>query len=172
MYITHTLPRSTSRVCSHPHPCHNLCGDFSHLHTATTRVHHTHTASVLSTTSRACSPTPRHAPSHPHTLTHSHTHTHTYTHTHTCAHAHMYVHTGTPSTHRSPALLQPALAVAATFVGWARTIYLDVFTVYIRYFKQGNHHTYGHTRCVYTVLANPIHLTHSNYFCNARYFHF
>jgi len=30
--------------------------------------------------------------------------------------------------------------------------------VYIRYFWQGNHHTYGHIRCVYTVLANPIWL--------------
>jgi hypothetical protein len=35
-------------------------------------------------------------------------------------------------------------------------MYLYVYTVYIRYFKQGNHHTYGHIRCVCTVLANPI----------------
>jgi hypothetical protein len=28
--------------------------------------------------------------------------------------------------------------------------------VYIRYIWQGDHHTYGHTRCVYTVLANSI----------------
>jgi hypothetical protein len=28
--------------------------------------------------------------------------------------------------------------------------------VHIRCFWQGNHHTYGHIRCVYTVLANPI----------------
>ena len=26
------------------------------------------------------------------------------------------------------------------------------------YFWQGNHHTYGHIRCVYTVLANPIYI--------------
>jgi len=31
------------------------------------------------------------------------------------------------------------------------------YTVYIRYFWQGNHHTYGRIRCVYTVLANPMH---------------
>ena len=31
-------------------------------------------------------------------------------------------------------------------------------TVYVRYFWQGNHHTYGHIRCVYTVLANPSHM--------------
>jgi hypothetical protein len=31
--------------------------------------------------------------------------------------------------------------------------------VYIRYFWQGNHHTYGHIRCVYTVLANPEFIT-------------
>jgi len=29
------------------------------------------------------------------------------------------------------------------------------YTVYIRYFWQETHHTYGHIRCVYTVLANP-----------------
>ena len=51
---------------------------------------------------------------------------------------------------------------------WARTIYLYVYThtVYIRYwanpiygvhtvFLAGNHHTYGHVQCVYTVLASP-----------------
>ena len=27
--------------------------------------------------------------------------------------------------------------------------------MYTRYFWQGNHHTYGHIRCVYMVLANP-----------------
>ena len=27
--------------------------------------------------------------------------------------------------------------------------------MYIWYFWQGNHHTYGHIRCIYTVLANP-----------------
>jgi hypothetical protein len=30
-----------------------------------------------------------------------------------------------------------------------------IYTVYIRYFGQGNHQIYGHIRCVYTVLANP-----------------
>jgi len=29
--------------------------------------------------------------------------------------------------------------------------------VYIRYFWQGNHQIYGHIRCIYTVLANPIY---------------
>jgi hypothetical protein len=32
------------------------------------------------------------------------------------------------------------------------------YTVYVRYFRQGNYHTYGHIRCTYTVLANPTHL--------------
>jgi len=36
-----------------------------------------------------------------------------------------------------------------------------VCTVYIRYFLQGNHQIYGHIRCIYTVLANPI-CKHSN----------
>ena len=30
--------------------------------------------------------------------------------------------------------------------------------MYIRCFWQGNHHTYGHIRCIYTLLANPTHL--------------
>ena len=36
----------------------------------------------------------------------------------------------------------------------ARTIHLYVYTVYIRNFRQGNHHIYGHIRCRYMVLAN------------------
>jgi len=32
-----------------------------------------------------------------------------------------------------------------------------IYTVYIRYFWQGNHRIYGHIRCIYTVLANPIY---------------
>jgi hypothetical protein len=34
-----------------------------------------------------------------------------------------------------------------------------IYTVYIRYFWQGNHQIYGHIRCIYTVLANPKHVT-------------
>jgi hypothetical protein len=30
-----------------------------------------------------------------------------------------------------------------------------LYTVYIRYFWQGNHQIYGNIRCIYTVLANP-----------------
>jgi len=33
-----------------------------------------------------------------------------------------------------------------------------IYTVYIRYYWQGNHEIYGHIRCIYTVLANPNHL--------------
>jgi hypothetical protein len=32
-----------------------------------------------------------------------------------------------------------------------------IYTVYVRYFWQGNYQIYGHIRCIYTVLANPIH---------------
>ena len=42
------------------------------------------------------------------------------------------------------------------YIGLARTIYI-LYTVNIRYFLQGNHQIYGHIRCVYTVLANPIY---------------
>jgi len=30
-----------------------------------------------------------------------------------------------------------------------------IYTVYIRYFWQGNNQIYGHIRCIYMVLANP-----------------
>jgi len=43
---------------------------------------------------------------------------------------------------------------AGACVGLARTKY----TVYIRYNWQGNHQTYGHNRCIFTVLANPMHV--------------
>jgi len=33
-----------------------------------------------------------------------------------------------------------------------------IYTVYIRYFWQGNHQIYGHIRCIYTVLANPTYV--------------
>jgi len=33
-----------------------------------------------------------------------------------------------------------------------------IYTVYIRYFWQGNHQIYGHIRCIYTILANPKHV--------------
>jgi hypothetical protein len=32
-----------------------------------------------------------------------------------------------------------------------------IYTVYIRHFWQGNHQIYGHIRCIYTVLANPMY---------------
>jgi len=41
------------------------------------------------------------------------------------------------------------LAVVMTRVGQN-----NIYTVYMRYFWKGNHHTYGHVRCIYTVLAN------------------
>jgi len=38
-----------------------------------------------------------------------------------------------------------------------QTIHTYVYTVFIRYFWQGIYHTYGHIRCAFTVLANPIY---------------
>jgi hypothetical protein len=55
----------------------------------------------------------------------------------------------------SPFNLAHSKRIVWFFVGLARTIHLEVYTVYIRFFWQGNYHTYGHIRCVYTVLANP-----------------
>jgi len=34
-----------------------------------------------------------------------------------------------------------------------------IYTVFVRYFWQENHQIYGHIRCIYTVLAKPIHVT-------------
>ena len=34
-----------------------------------------------------------------------------------------------------------------------------IYTVYIQYFWQGNNQEYGHIRCVYTVLANPMYIS-------------
>ena len=39
-----------------------------------------------------------------------------------------------------------------------------IYTVYIRYFWQGDRQIYGHIRCIYTVLANP------TYDCEGRTF--
>jgi hypothetical protein len=33
-----------------------------------------------------------------------------------------------------------------------------IYTVHIRCFRQGNYQIYGHIRCIYTVLANPIYI--------------
>jgi len=46
-------------------------------------------------------------------------------------------------------------------LGLAQTIHAYAYTVYVRYFWQGNYHTYGHIRCTYTVLANPTYGTHT-----------
>jgi len=36
--------------------------------------------------------------------------------------------------------------------------FIGIYGIYTEfYFWQGNHHTYGHIRCVYTVLTNPIY---------------
>ena len=37
------------------------------------------------------------------------------------------------------------------------------YTVYKRYFWQGNHQIYVHLRCIYTVLANPTHVGNVEY---------
>ena len=47
--------------------------------------------------------------------------------------------------------------IGSYMVRLARNIHLLVYTVHIWYFWQGNHHTYGHVRCVCTVLANSVH---------------
>jgi len=48
------------------------------------------------------------------------------------------------------------LELSLTCVGLARTVHTQftIISVYIRYVWQGNHEVYGHTRCMYSVLAN------------------
>ena len=50
------------------------------------------------------------------------------------------------------------LALYIVYLGLARTIYIYMC---IRYFWQGNHQMYGHIRCKYTVLDNPMYITSS-----------
>jgi len=38
-----------------------------------------------------------------------------------------------------------------------------VYTVYIRYFWQGNYEIYVHIWCIYTILANPTHSQHGEW---------
>jgi len=51
--------------------------------------------------------------------------------------------------------------VRTVFVAGKITIHTFIYGLYIRYFWQGNHHTYGHIRCRYMVLANPKYLAPS-----------
>jgi hypothetical protein len=44
-------------------------------------------------------------------------------------------------------------AVLQSCIRSPRTVY--IYTIYIRYYWHGFHQIYGHTRCIYTVLANP-----------------
>jgi hypothetical protein len=70
--------------------------------------------------------------------------------------------------------VQHAQTVYVLFVWLVRTVYIcriwpyicrdgqnHIYTVYIRYFWQGNHQIYGHIRCIYTVLANPKYMVTS-----------
>ena len=42
------------------------------------------------------------------------------------------------------------------FLGREITRYTVIYGEHIRFLWQGNHQIYGHIRCIYTVLANPI----------------
>jgi len=45
-----------------------------------------------------------------------------------------------------------------TYVHICRVGQNHIYTMYIRYFRQGNHQIYGHIRCIYTVLANSTYM--------------
>ena len=46
-----------------------------------------------------------------------------------------------------------------------------IYTVYIRYFWQGNYEIYGHIRCIYTVLANPNYVARTTLSLTPCYIH-
>jgi hypothetical protein len=83
-------------------------------------------------------------------------------HVYTCTDVHlvvlewMHICTSVPS--------YPGACRVPQQVGLDRTMYIyrvgqnHIYTVFIRYFWQGNHQIYGHIRCIYTVLANPIYI--------------
>jgi hypothetical protein len=106
-----------------------------------------------------------------------HTHTHTQAHAHTSAHTHTHIHihtqdefhTHTEALHRAcgcpdqngGTLCFVKLTTKVTHGHQSSVIVMSwvgqnhIYTVYTRYFWQGNHRLYGHIRCIYTVLANP-----------------
>jgi len=108
-----------------------------------------------------------------HARTYACTHAHTYTHihTHTRTHKHTPATNGTAAFWASPsddASLKvgsrgmPYCAAISRFVAsdaWMRLNMKSrvgqnhIYTVCIRCFWEGNHHIYGHIRCIYTVLA-------------------
>ena len=52
-----------------------------------------------------------------------------------------------------------AAAVHMYDQGWPEPyiLYIYIYTVYIRFFLQGNYHICSHIRCIYRVLANPMY---------------
>jgi len=51
-----------------------------------------------------------------------------------------------------------ASAVAVLTLCMCRVGQNHIYTVYIRYFWQGFYQIYGHIRCIYTVMANPMYV--------------
>ena len=125
-----------------------------------------------------------HEPLRLYTHTYTRTHTHTLTHTSLCAYTHIHTHTHTLThTHQvcctrlcvytqadfkksafgrvkgnsaASEIRYDAIVISSSsqVLDMCRVGQNHIYTVYIRYFWQGNYQIYGHTRCVYTVLAN------------------
>jgi len=57
-------------------------------------------------------------------------------------------------------IMVPVMHVT-TYIHMYRVGQNHIYTVYIRYFWQGNHQIYGYIRCIYTVLANPTYTVYT-----------
>jgi hypothetical protein len=89
-----------------------------------------------------------------------HTHTHTHTHTHK-------LHMPTADSHYT-CKYKAKMHLVYMHAGLARAMH--TYTVYTRNFCQGSHQIYGHTRCIYTIVANPT-CTFRKCSCRERHMH-
>ena len=136
---THTYTRTHTHTLTHT----SLCA-YTHIHTRTHTLTHTSLCAY----------------------THIHTHTHTLTHTHQVCCTRLCVYTQADfkksafgrvkGNSAASEIRYDAIVISSSsqVLDMCRVGQNHIYTVYIRYFWQGNYQIYGHTRCVYTVLAN------------------
>jgi hypothetical protein len=76
-----------------------------------------------------------------------------------CGTCNWCIHGGTTGVGKSASIPLPSRSSTLKFLTSGSLLFRvdqnHIYTVYIRYFWQGNHQTYGHILCIYAVLANP-----------------